>query len=243
LPESLTSISRRLSAAKNITFIGNEGNWKWAHDNEVLLPESSSFWSPGRPNNKTPNRDDCVVMVLGGRTNSNNATTPQHDFSWEDTSCLVPTIQRQFDVAPICQRDIGDSSVVSTVSKVSKCMAGWAEFQGHCYLPKTTRLNWNEAEADCKRYPGGHLASIHSEAENDFVNKFISGNFWIGGQGGYSPFYWSDGRPWRYTKGVLSSSPYNNAYCVYADANANWDYSGCHEARPYICKKNALDVN
>jgi hypothetical protein len=234
----------RLSTAKNITFIGNEGNWKWAHDNEVLLPESLSFWSPGRPNNKMPNRDDCVVMVLGGRTNSNNATTQQHDFSWEDTSCLVPTIQRQFDVAPICQRDIGDTSVASTVTKVSKCMAGWEEFQGHCYLPKTTRLRWDEAKADCVTYPGGHLASVHSEAENDFVNKFISGNFWIGGQGSYySSYSWSDGQPWSYTNGVLGNPSNRNRFCVYSNANANWSYSECMERLPYICKTNAPDIN
>jgi hypothetical protein len=108
--------------------IGNEGNWKWAHDHEALEPAASAFWRPGRPNNKTANGDDCVVMVLGSRAHStaNASRQQQHDFSWEDTSCLVPTIHRQFDVAPICQRDVGETSVASVQPKASRL--GEADF-------------------------------------------------------------------------------------------------------------------
>ncbi len=42
--------------------------------------------------------------------------------------------------------------------------------------------NWAEAEKDCN-IKGGHLASIHSAAENNFIESLCSDcNLWIGGK-------------------------------------------------------------
>ena len=74
----------------------------------------------------------------------------------------------QKKVAPICQQDWLRPG-------------GWKPFNGHCYLLVKNAKNWNNAEKDCNS-KGGHLASIHSAAENNFVSSLApSNNLWIGG--------------------------------------------------------------
>jgi len=76
-------------------------------------------------------------------------------------------------VAPICQR-----------TTVSTCPGG-PQFDGHCYvLMDVTKLSWQDAEHLCV-YLGGHLASIHSVPEYDFVFNLVKSNssqtrFWLG---------------------------------------------------------------
>ena len=50
--------------------LGKEGEWSWIHSGQDLDDE---IWSSHKPNNKSRNSDDCVVMVL-----KNNQV------SWED---------------------------------------------------------------------------------------------------------------------------------------------------------------
>jgi hypothetical protein len=88
----------------------------------------------------------------------------------------VRAIQDQFDVAPICQRDGGDAKGVDVTTTIMTlkpplCAAGWSEFQGSCYLLKTSPLDWNDAEADCAQTHRGYLASVLSGAEHDFVSR------------------------------------------------------------------------
>jgi hypothetical protein len=62
-----------------------------------------------------------------------------------------------------------------------ECPGRWKPFEGRCYLVVMNKVNWTEAEKDCNN-KGGHLASIHSAAENSFIHKLESGEpLWIGG--------------------------------------------------------------
>ncbi len=85
---------------------------------------------------------------------------------WEDCSCAITTFD-QNKVAPICQYD---------------CPAGgWKLFEGRCYLIVKSEVTWADAEKDCQN-KGGHLASIHSAAESNFIhNLYSSSGIWIGG--------------------------------------------------------------
>lgn len=86
---------------------------------------------------------------------------------------------------------------------------------GHYYKPfqVSDGISWTSAEAEAVAM-GGHLASITSQEENDFVFSLVSGNasFWSGTSGpwlgGFQPdgssepsggFRWSDGEPFAYT--------------------------------------------
>ena len=96
-------------------------------------------------------------------------------FWWEDSSCLTTLVQ-QNKVAPICQRERIQAVV---------CPDGWAELGGHCYLlikTETPTHNWQDAENDCI-LRGGHLASIHSKAEGDFIIELDGSSttlIWLG---------------------------------------------------------------
>ena len=44
-----------------LTDLGREGEWMWIHNQADVKDE---MWNMNRPNNKSRNSNDCVVMVL-----------------------------------------------------------------------------------------------------------------------------------------------------------------------------------
>jgi len=151
---------------------GTEGQWMWSHSDTEL---TDSHWGPNRPNTAAGNNEDCGVMVLQENT-----------FWWEDTSCLDELVQNS-TVAPICQ--YGDTVVTPTTGQpettttAAGCLSNWQLFEGHCYLYNMTKwMTWEEAEHFCLTF-GSHLASVHSQAEQSFLNELvgIGGYGWLGG--------------------------------------------------------------
>ena len=137
------------------TYLGYEGHWTWSHSGQNL---TESFWGPNSPNHMDGNTDDCGVMTLDAL-----------QFWWEDSDCLA-TIVQQKKVAPICQRD-------------RVCPEDWEQYEDHCYMFHTNSSTWADAENDCVS-KGGHLASVHSKAENDFIDSMYSaGGLWLGAKG------------------------------------------------------------
>ncbi len=62
-----------------------------------------------------------------------------------------------------------------------ECPSGWQLFEGRCYLLVESSATWADAEKDCN-YKGGHLASVHSDDENSFIQSLNSSAYlWIGG--------------------------------------------------------------
>ena len=115
---------------------------------------TESFWGPGFPNTIGGNTDDCAAMIMGPVL-----------FWWQDTSCLTTAVNQEA-VAPICQYD-------------SECSGGL--YGGQCYQLSTKEAAWENAEADC-RSKGGHLASVHSLAEQDFLTSLVEPGtvLWLG---------------------------------------------------------------
>ncbi|XP_014816731.1 PREDICTED: brevican core protein [Calidris pugnax] len=52
---------------------------------------------------------------------------------------------------------------------LEKCSPGWDSFHGACYKHFSTRRSWEDAESQCRHY-GGHLATILTPEEQDFIN-------------------------------------------------------------------------
>jgi hypothetical protein len=166
-----------------LTVLGKEEHWIWSHSDENL---TDSFWGPSYPNTNIGNTDDCALMVSQLGT-----------FWWQDSSCLTSTVQSK-TVAPLCQHEhmasqtsptlppsttLPSSTTLPPSTTTNPCPSGWEEFEAHCYMfsGKST-LNWENAENDCI-HRGGHLASIHSRAEQDFVISISnrSSYTWLGG--------------------------------------------------------------
>ncbi|XP_035285342.1 lactose-binding lectin l-2-like isoform X2 [Anguilla anguilla] len=81
-------------------------------------------------------------------------------------------------------------AVLSGLTLVSEqcadtCPEGWKGFNGCCYKHFDLLKNWWEAESHCMNL-GGHLASVHSNVEYQFLrelNKYSDPHdsiFWIG---------------------------------------------------------------
>jgi hypothetical protein len=133
------------------------------------------------------------------------------NFWWEDGSCLAPDVYNntvaaicQYDIAVALTTTTGAAStttripesttitvattevfttttVTTTVTPGTSCRSGWQEFEGHCYLlVKVVGVTWAGAEKDCKD-KGGHLTSIHSDAESSFIHSLYSSYLLIGG--------------------------------------------------------------
>nr|XP_021153065.1 brevican core protein isoform X2 [Columba livia] len=66
----------------------------------------------------------------------------------------------------ICLPGYGGSSCERPLEK---CSPGWDGFQGACYKHFSTRRSWEDAESQCRHY-GGHLATILTPEEQDFIN-------------------------------------------------------------------------
>jgi hypothetical protein len=119
------------------------------------------------------NTDDCGLMVV----EANN-------FWWQDSSCLTENVDSK-KVAPICQHEriIPATTPIHfpLITTTPLCPSGWRDFESHCYFfsGKETRLIWPNAEYDCITR-GGHLASIHSQAEQNFVLSISTNHTWLG---------------------------------------------------------------
>src|SRR5438045_382410 len=74
------------------------------------------------------------------------------------------------------------------------------EFAGHIYQAVTGNFTWHQAEADAE-LRGGHLATITSQAELDYVRGLgvlPSVPYWLGAtdEGHEGTWVWVTGEPW-----------------------------------------------
>eukprot|EP01052_Picozoa_sp_SAG31_P024690 SAG31_NODE_2117_length_6412_cov_7.762712_7_plen_410_part_00 len=130
---------------------------------------------------------------------------------------------------------------------------------GRCFLVVTEAATFDVAEADCQaRYPAsasssrqvGHLASVHSRAEQDFIfvailDVGVVGDYWLGlrQDAEYHPWWWTDGSPFDYAKwiapdpdnlpdqmcGLTRNNPANSKH-------NNWFDLSCETQHPYVCQ-------
>lgn len=76
------------------------------------------------------------------------------------------------------------------------------EFNGHKYCYITTNMSWGDAESLCVS-KGGHLVSINSLEEQDFIQDMIDSvgkdNTWLGGYLEDGEWKWTDGSDFDYS--------------------------------------------
>ncbi|CAB1351026.1 unnamed protein product [Coregonus sp. 'balchen'] len=79
---------------------------------------------------------------------------------------------------------------------LEQCGVGWQKFHGNCYKHFNQRLIWEVAEQHC-RMVGGHLVSIMTPEEQDFINNNYKEYQWTGlnDKTIEGDFRWSDGNP------------------------------------------------
>ena len=115
-----------------------------------------------------------------------------------------------------------------------------------CYSVFSSQLTWDDAEAACDAIYGGHLASISSQSDLDFLVEWVlepAETYWIGlnDKTIEGTFEYTDGiafsfSNWGVHQPALTLS--NNEDCVYLLGDGTFHDDACTVARTYICERD-----
>uniref|UniRef100_A0A914ZYJ0 C-type lectin domain-containing protein n=1 Tax=Parascaris univalens TaxID=6257 RepID=A0A914ZYJ0_PARUN len=131
------------------------------------------------------------------------------------------------------------------------CPKQWHYFEktDSCYgKVSVTNAPYNRHEAFCTER-GGHLASIHSAEEENFIHRFVSPNgFWLGmSRDLYSRWFWTDETIVNFVEWAPGEpNNYNEKeVCVYANRNGKWEDRKCDDRTisSSLCKKPAYTTD
>jgi len=129
------------------------------------------------------------------------------------------------------------------------------EENGNCYRINADELTFDEARDACAA-SWGHLVTITSEAEDDFVHAMLDDAHWLGatdgranGMEGVAPYTWVNGDEWGYSNwedgqpnAVATNCPNENGgancfeHCAYQDDSGGWNDRACWHLIPSICE-------
>lgn len=103
--------------------------------------------------------------------------------------------------------DSNNESIIYDTKRINVTVKGTLStgtFNNHSYRVFDTSMTWTEAKAACEEI-GGHLATISSNEEQDYVQQLIKStkkeNIWIGGcfSAANNSWSWVDNTEWNYT--------------------------------------------
>ena len=111
-------------------------------------------------------------------------------------------------------------------------------WNGHRYEVISESLSWEQAKTRCESL-GGHLATITSQAEQEFIAGLLveSGTYWIGARSDESGFWhWVTDEPFeRQYQNYASGQPDGSGMYLMMDSSGKWDdvQSG---TRGFVCE-------
>lgn len=113
------------------------------------------------------------------------------------------------------------------------------EFENHRYLFVADKTTWFEARDRCLA-EGGHLVSITSEREMEFVNRLVgSEGAWTGASDAKreGEWHWITGEPFQYTH-WYQGEPNNigNQHSLFIKENGQWDDVNSDYRAGFVCE-------
>lgn len=172
-------------------------------------------------------------MPLGGSSGAGGAAMPLGGSGGSGGQALPPVIES-------C--DMLDGAVSN-------------DENGHCYRINADKLTFGDAQNACVA-SSGHLVTVNSEAEDDFVHALLDEAHWLGatdgranGMEGVAPYTWVNGDEWDYTNwedgqpnAVATNCPNENGgancyeHCAYQDDSGGWNDRACWHTIASICE-------
>ncbi|KAM9794512.1 uncharacterized protein LOC133163674 isoform X2 [Syngnathus typhle] len=163
---------------------------------------------------------------------------------WRHGSCgssLMYMCERPLDACPdgrLCSyKDYGNGyNRVET----SYCDTGEFLYRDSCYHFEGLERTWEAAERFCEEWHGGHLASVQSLVDGQFLaaNAPYAGGVqsWVGLKNNKDNFEWSDATS---TGNILwvPNGPKGRGGCSALSPTGQLEDWSCTESRPFICKK------
>ena len=130
----------------------------------------------------------------------------------------------------------------------SSCKENWEKHQDSCFYWSKERLRWIDAEEFCSKL-GGHLASVTSNASNDYILRKIKSmpwnirdpyqrQLWFGGfdKENEGEWKWTDSSPWEFTKWMPNQpSNHSKQRCVKYSGPTGWKNVYCYLKRQFLC--------
>eukprot|EP00092_Neocalanus_flemingeri_P080451 GFUD01100354.1.p1 GENE.GFUD01100354.1~~GFUD01100354.1.p1 ORF type:complete len:211 (-),score=33.55 GFUD01100354.1:201-833(-) len=123
-----------------------------------------------------------------------------------------------------------------------ECPKLWTKFSSSCYRLWEEEHIWSEAEFRCQQ-EGGHLVSILSKQENEFINNtfFNQKNIWIGANDKLVEglWTWSDGYPMEFedwNEGQPNESGDQDCGVLDTSFAGRWSDVSCSTPRAFLCK-------
>ena len=125
----------------------------------------------------------------------------------------------------------------------------WIHHEGECYHAANGASSWFKARGKCMAI-GGHLVSIASKEENEFIASMIPRTYpqtvWIGMyESETGPYIWSDGSPEKYTNFEKDQpdDKHGSERCVIMSVESGeWRDQNCEKGwSSYVCKKHDSD--
>ena len=104
------------------------------------------------------------------------------------------------------------------------------EWNGHVYMYFDTPSSWHAAKYVCEQY-GGHLVTVASAEENDFLQGFTDGSYWLGATCLGDTKEWITGEPFDYGISAIADG--------YEAGGAAWDEDLWTDVHPFICEIDA----
>lgn len=210
--------------------------------------------------------EDCDGALLGGKTcatilgdaNATGALECSASCVFDPSGCSAGPICGDGFLQAGEECDDGNAVNNDRCSNACKTICKGSEIKwsvnGHCYIDADytsySDKTWDAAQAICAETPGGHLVTITSQAEYDFVYSTVMPDSWdaystsprwigLNDKAIEGAFVWVTGEPVLVTAWA-SGEPNNsggNEHCAEMKwSDAAWNDLDCAKARPFVCE-------
>uniref|UniRef100_A0A914R0A0 C-type lectin domain-containing protein n=1 Tax=Panagrolaimus davidi TaxID=227884 RepID=A0A914R0A0_9BILA len=198
----------------------NPGNWSWT--------DGTNFTFSHLKNNTAIPSESCIALVL-----SNGIWNTNDCFKEKPYVCAINNLQTT------------TTTEKSTTSVYPSCRSNWYYYNEtySCYF-YTPETDWSSAEEYCQAFEG-HLTSIHSQTEMDFITSSVNPNkfnYWIGlhSTDNKATWIWTDNSAVNYINWATYYPQTSNCTCVLADDQFR-NLLACSKSNfQGICKRSAF---